>query len=126
MMIIKRIAAVLTSTVALASSDGETPLAPDTDVAARLAVSAAGGRAGALGVVYVRSQGLYYDTFVSADALPMEGHFQQIESGVTEYGPGDPEYKGGRWWADFNGNGSQDAGDRFFLCPLLPPGRPHP
>ncbi|HEX6250555.1 MAG TPA: hypothetical protein VFZ56_03885 [Gemmatimonadaceae bacterium] len=126
-MIISRIAAVLTVAAVLVACDGDStsPLAVQAD-ATRLANSAAGGRAGALGVVYVRSQGLYYDTFVSAEALPMEGEFQQIENGVTEYGPGDPEYKGGRWWADVNGNGSQDAGDRFFLCPLLPPGRPNP
>ena len=27
---------------------------------------------------------------------------------------------------DQNGNGVQDEGDRFFLCPLLGPGRPTP
>ena len=36
---------------------------------------------GALGVVYVRSQGLYFDTFVSAQSLPMHGRFQKLESG---------------------------------------------
>ena len=42
---------------------------------------------------------------------------------MTQYGPGDPGYVGGRWWVDANANGYQDEGDSFFLCPLLPPGR---
>jgi hypothetical protein len=84
---------------------------------------------GALGTVYVTSQGLYYDTFVSADSLPYEGRFQKLENGVTEFGPGDPGYLGGRWWEDNNGNGVMDPpdeGDAYLLCPLLPPGRPTP
>jgi hypothetical protein len=71
----------------------------------------------------VSSQGLYYDTFVVKDPLPFEGKFQLLENGVTEFGPGDPGYLGGRWWEDLNGNGIQDADDHYFLCPLLPPGR---
>lgn len=78
------------------------------------------------GVVYVTSQGLYYDTFVVKDPLPMKGPFQLLKDGQTEFGPGQPGYLGGRWWVDENGNGVQDAGDHFFLCPLLPPGRPTP
>jgi len=88
--------------------------------------AAAGGRAAATGVVFVISQGLYYDTFVARDPLPMEGRFQLLENGRTQFGPGDPGYLGGRWWEDLNHNGVQDAGDHFFLCPLLPPGRPTP
>jgi hypothetical protein len=76
------------------------------------------------GVVYVTSQGLYYDTFATADPLPMRGRFQALVNGQTEFGPGQPGYLGGRWWVDENGNGVQDSGDHFFLCPLLPPGRP--
>jgi hypothetical protein len=53
---------------------------------------------GELGVVYVSSQGLYYDTFVSAETLPPQGRFQKLEDGVTEFGPGDKGYVGGRWW----------------------------
>ena len=87
---------------------------------------AAGGRAGETGVVYVTSQGLYYDTFAAADALPMHGRFQKLESGKTEFGPGQPGYQGGRWWVDDNGNNMQDANDTFFLCPLLGPGRTAP
>ena len=87
---------------------------------------AGGGRAGSTGVVYVTSQGLYYDTFVPNDPLPMEGPFQLLENGQTEFGPGDPGYLGGRWWVDLNDNGIQDAGDRFFHCPLLGPGRETP
>lgn len=85
-----------------------------------------GGRAASTGVVFVSSQGLYYDTFVAVDPLPMKGRFQLLEDGVTEFGPGDKEYLGGRWWEDVNGNGVQDAEDHFFLCPLLPPGREAP
>jgi hypothetical protein len=93
-----------------------------------LAVPAAakGGRAGPTGVIYVTSQGLYYDTFVTNEELPMQGSFQLLANHQTEFGPGDPGYLGGRWWVDQNGNGVQDAGDRFFHCPLLGPGRPTP
>jgi hypothetical protein len=87
---------------------------------------AKGGRAGATGVIYVTSQGLYYDTFAAADRLPMKGPFQLLENGMTEFGPGDPGYLGGRWWEDLNGNGEQDEEDHFFLCPLLGPGREEP
>lgn len=79
-----------------------------------------------LGVVYVTSQGLYFDTFVVKDPLPMEGRFQLLTNGQTEFGPGQAGYLGGRWWEDLNGNGVQDPDDHFFLCPLLPPGRPTP
>jgi len=88
--------------------------------------AAAGGRAASTGTVYVSSQGLHFDTFVARDPLPMKGPFQRLENGITEFGPGDPGYLGGRWWEDLNGNGVQDEGDHFFLCPLLPPGRPTP
>ena len=77
---------------------------------------------GELGVVYVSSQGLYYDTFVSAKSLPMHGRFQKLDDGVTEFGPGDQGYVGGRWWID-DGNGIMDENDTFLLCPLLGPGR---
>jgi hypothetical protein len=93
---------------------------------------AAGGRRASGGVVYVTGQGLYYDTFVTRDPLPMRGPFQPIGDsdgdGIAEtpYGPGDQGYVGGRWWMDVNGNGIQDEGDHFFLCPLLGPGRPTP
>jgi len=88
--------------------------------------AAAGGRAGPTGTVYVTSQGLYYDTFVPVDVLPSQGPFQKLENGQTEFGPGDPGYLGGRWWVDVNGNGMQDEGDRYLLCPLLGPGRESP
>jgi hypothetical protein len=88
--------------------------------------SGAGGRAGDTGVIYVTSQDLYFDTFVVVDPLPMRGKFQLLENGETEFGPGDPGYRGGRWWEDLNGNGVQDADDHYFLCPLLGPGRETP
>jgi hypothetical protein len=91
------------------------------------AVPASAGRGnGALGAVYVTSQGLYYDTFVTVDPLPFEGAFQKLENGTTEFGPGDAGYLGGRWWEDLNGNGVMDPTDHYFLCPLLPPGRTSP
>lgn len=123
----RRTAALATTLAIFACTDpSASPLVPPVEGPATPMLAASGGRAGALGVVYVRSQDLYYDTFVSAETLPMHGDFQKIENGVTDYGPGDAEYKGGRWWADTNANGLQDEGDRFFFCPLLPPGRPNP
>ena len=79
-------------------------------------------------IVYVESQGLFYDSIVLAD-LPSNGRFQELKpmvgpSGLaTEFGPGDVGYLGGRWWIDANGNGYMDADDAYFLCPLLGPGR---
>jgi hypothetical protein len=78
-------------------------------------------------VIFVTSQGLYYDSIVVA-TLPPHGRFQKLEMTAgglqTEFGPGDPGYLGGRWWVDVNGNGRMDAqGDLFFMCPLLAPGR---
>lgn len=98
-----------------------------TALAFAITASAGGGRAGSTGVIYVTSQGLYYDTFAAADPLPIQqGPFQLLENGQTEFGPGEPGYLGGRWWEDLNHNGIQDAGDHFFLCPLLGPGRETP
>ena len=39
----------------------------------------------------------------------MEGRFQLLANGQTEFGPGQPGYLGGRWWEDKNGNGVPDA-----------------
>lgn len=80
---------------------------------------------GALGTVYVTSQNLYFDTFVSAEQLPPHGRFQKLVNGVTEFGPGDPGYLGGRWWID-DGDGIMGPEDTYLLCPLLPPGRLNP
>ena len=89
---------------------------------AYLAVDAMANRGhGALNTVYVTSQGLHYDTFVSADPLPPHGPFQLLSGGETEFGPGDPGYLGGRWKIP-DGQG----GYTYLLCPLLPPGREEP
>lgn len=84
------------------------------------------GRPGSDAQVTVLSTGLTYDSIVKAE-LPMRGRFQQLiptEDGlVTQYGPGDHGYVGGRWWLDVNEDGEMDEGDAFFLCPLLGPGR---
>jgi hypothetical protein len=87
----------------------------------------AGGR-GDGPTVFVSSQGLFYDSIVVVDSLPMKGEFQQLLMGgisglETEYGPGDVGHLGGRWWIDVNGNNIQDKNDKYFLCPLLGPGR---
>lgn len=82
---------------------------------------------GALGTIYVRNQGRYYDTFVTNDPLPMQGAFQQLyPDQSTDFGPGDPGYMGGRWWEDLNNNGIIDPEDHYFHCPLLGPGRTTP
>ena len=82
-------------------------------------------------VIYVTSQGLYYDSIVTASPLPQHGPFQKLEMGgpiglQTEFGPGDRGYVGGRWWLDLNGDGEMDEEDAFFSCPLLGPGRDTP
>lgn len=110
-----------------------------TALAVAMAATAYAGRGhrdigrghGALGVVYVESQGLYYDTFVPVEVLPHHGRFQQLvpmegQPSHTEFGPGEPGYVGGRWWVDVNQNGIQDDHDMYLLCPLLPPGRATP
>ncbi len=78
-------------------------------------------------IVFVTSQGLFYDSIVLA-MLPPKGPFQLLEmagpSGLqTEFGPGDREFVGGRWWVDLNHNEEMDSGDMYFSCPLLGPGR---
>jgi hypothetical protein len=80
-------------------------------------------------VIYVTSQGLFYDSIVLT-MLPQEGPFQKLEMGgpssfglQTEFGPGDMDYVGGRWWLDLNGDDKMDGGDLYFSCPLLGPGR---
>ena len=69
--------------------------------------------------VYVESQGLCYDSIVTAQNLPNHGPFQLLEedpadhcgSGLkTDFGPGDQGYVGGRW---VNGEGAR------FMCPLI-------
>ena len=73
---------------------------------------------GALGVVFVTGQGLYYDTFVSAQELPPRGPFHLLVNGTTEFGPGDKGYVGGRWRFP-----NDDGSFTYLLCPLLGPGR---
>ena len=95
-----------------------------------LAVAVDGVQGGSMtrgdAVVYVTSQGLYYDTVINGP-LPPKGRFQLLEMDsegmlFTEFGPGDQEYVGGRWKADFDGDGEFD----YFSCPLLGPGRKNP
>ena len=90
-------------------------------------------------VIYVTSQGKYYHTIVpyAGGNLPWNGHndgsFQPLDTSTTPastpYGPGDPGYRGGRWWVD-DGDGVQEdpdlSDDYYFLCPLLGPGMETP
>lgn len=96
----------------------------------------AGRGNGPTGLIYVESQDLYYETIGLTDLPPDQGPFQvlfvdlddegNIVSAVTEYGPGDPGYVGGRWEAYiFDSNGDLVT-VRYFECPLLPPGRETP
>lgn len=102
-----------------------------TAVMGTLAHARGNGNSLPTGVVYVKSQGLYYDMLVPAD-LDGKGRYQKLEGGgphggpQTEYGIGDVGYLGVRWWQDLNNNNIQDDGDNFFLCPLLGPGRVAP
>ena len=86
----------------------------------------AGGR-GDGPIIYVRSQGLFFDSIIAANNLPDNGPFQKLEMGPngleTDFGPGDEGFAGGRWWLDLNGNGEMDDDDKYFGCPLLGPGR---
>ena len=102
-----------------------------TLITAAVAMSSAtyaGGR-GDGPVVYVTSQDLFFDSIVVIeDGLPMHGQFQKLEmagpSGLqTQFGPGDVGHRGGRWWIDVTDDGIMNDGDKFFLCPLLGPGR---
>lgn len=81
-------------------------------------------------IIFVTSQGLYFDSIVTANPVPWEGPFQPLGMGAngleTNAGPGDTNYVGGRWWMDSNGNGEMDSDDHYFVCPLLPPGRSMP
>ena len=87
--------------------------------------NATGGR-GNGPVIYVASQGLYYDSIITADPVPPVGPFQELWIGpnglTTAVGPGDPGHVGGRWMEDIDGDGVY----HFFVCPLLGPGRASP
>jgi hypothetical protein len=91
--------------------------------------------------IYVTSQNLYYNTIVpilpppDGKGLPWNSHnqgsFQLLDTatGQTEFGPGDPGYRGGRWWVDDGDNIQEDpdiSDDYYFLCPLLGPGMETP
>jgi hypothetical protein len=117
---------LLISAAAGCSKQPTAPTSPPETAASNAAVSLSRFGDRTPGVIYVTSQQLHYDTFVVKDPLPMHGNFQLLTNGQTEFGPGQPGYLGGRWWEDLNGNGVQDASDHYFLCPLLPPGRPTP
>lgn len=81
-------------------------------------------------VVYVESDGLCYDSIVTAQNLPDRGPFQTLEPDLenhcgstpalkTAYGPGDQGYVGGRWMLTL-----PDGTVVHFSCPLVGPGTP--
>ncbi len=77
-------------------------------------------------VVFVTSQGLYYDSIVNGP-LPPQGPFQLLEMGPnglqTEFGPDDPGYRGGRWKMDSDGDGEIDT---YLLLPVAAAGPREP
>jgi len=102
----------------------------ETGEAAAFGTPPAGAPRGTGPVIYVTGQNLYFDTVVLGP-LPFQGPFQKLEASgptglQTEFGPGDMDYVGGRWWMDTNADDLMDAGDVYFLCPLLGPGRQAP
>ena len=116
-------AAVLLCSAVLACS--ETPTSPDIAQSASWSTAPAPGTGSSHPtVIFVVTQGLFFTTCQVTQLLPMHGEFQLLVNGRTNFGPGQPGYLDGRWWEDLNGNSIQDRADRFFLCPLLLPGRP--
>jgi len=96
-----------------------------TDAAAR-------GPRGEGPIIFVISQGLYYDSILGPE-LPRKGPFQLLQMDgppplglQTEFGPGDRGYVGGRWWVDLDDDGEMGEDDGYFSCPLLGPGRETP
>ncbi len=89
-------------------------------------------------VVYVTSLGLYFDAKITPAEFTNHGDFQQLfppgtnpdwlggNTLSTEFGPGSPGHRGGRWWIDADGDGMISEGDPLFSCPLLGPGRETP
>ncbi len=82
--------------------------------------------------VFVTDQGLVYDSIVVAEGLSWNGqdNWQLLVPGgmagadlTTDAGPGSEDYFGGRWYFDDDGTPGLSAGDTFFICPLLGPGR---
>lgn len=75
------------------------------------------------GVIFVISQGLFFDTRLVTDRVTMHGEFQLLIAGRTAFGPGQPGFLNGRFFEDLNRNGIQDLADHFFVCSLITPGR---
>ncbi len=79
--------------------------------------------------IIVTGQMAVYSTIILGP-LPMEGPFQELvpinsTTLMTEFGPGDVGYLGGRWWIDNLNMGTQgvmDEYDTYFMCPLIGPG----
>ena len=118
--VLRSLTVVVAACLALACSDS--PVSPDVTRSATWTANTSRQPV----VVFVVSQGLFFDACAEPTPLPMHGEFQLIVSGRTEFGPGQVGFLGGRWWEDLNRNGIQDQADHFFLCPLVTPGRVSP
>jgi hypothetical protein len=112
-------AAVLFCCAGFACSDS--PAAPDVTRSASWTLNPTSDQKPI--VIFVISQGLFFDACVVKEPLPMHGEFQLLVDNRTNLGPGMPGFLGGRWWEDLNGNGIQDHADDFFFCPPVLPGR---
>lgn len=103
--------------------------------ALRPSLALAGRGNGPTGVIYVVNQDLFFDTIGLTD-LPVYGPFQplcvfldefgEIAFAMTDFGPGDPGYVGGRWEAFIYDVDMNLVAVRYFECPLLGPGRENP
>jgi hypothetical protein len=117
----KGLAAVLLACLATACS--ASPAAPGVTRSASWGLNPSDERSHKPVVIFVISQGLFFDACVVREPLPMHGEFQLLVDNRTNLGPGMPGFLGGRWWEDLNRNGIQDQTDHFFFCPLVLPGR---
>src|SRR5688500_1620828 len=77
-------------------------------------------------IIFVDSQGLFFDACIVPEPLPMDGEFQLLTSGRTQFGPGQTPWLAGRWWEDHTGSGIQDQADDLVFCPLVLRGRLSP
>ena len=78
-------------------------------------------------VIYLTGQEQFYDSVVNHDlpphGIPVASAGRPEGTLMTEFGPGDRDYVGGRWIMDTSGNGQIE---KYFSCPFLGPGRKNP
>jgi hypothetical protein len=117
--VLRSLTVVVATCLALACSDS--PVSPDVTRSATWTANPSSESRAV--VIFVVSQGLFFDACVQPTPLPMHGEFQLIFDNRTEFGPGQVGFQNGRWWEDLNRNGIKDAADAFFFCPLVGVGR---